>query len=327
MRLKRIDVFRLFAIYMVVWAHSQFFDGIKAESVFSQGLEIGIVLVARFSMQFFFIVSGYFVGGKIIENQSRALSIAWKQTQKLLPIFLVWFAVYALEDPQAFMKLAMKDPLALILEGPRLHLWFLVSMILTIWLFAVWPLNKKGSSFLVFGMVLYIMGLLGGPYINAPIGVDLHFNTRDGVFFSTLFFAIGVLISSWKPRVGPALAWGIYFAGFVIFSLETFFLWATWSMLPVRHDYLIGSVPYGIGAFFMALTARRETKLDTLAAPYSKYVLGIYVSHLLFLDLWKPLGVLIHPVLWSFLFPILVFGSSLLAVILLSKTPLRRFVI
>jgi len=326
-RLKRIDIFRLFAIFMIVWAHSQFFDGIKAESVFAQGLEIGVVLVARFSIQFFFIVSGYFVGGKIIEDSSRAIQIAWKQTKKMLPIFLVWSVVYALENPQALIRLATKDPIALIFEGPRLHLWFLVSMMLTVWLFAIWPLNKKGYSFLIFGAVLYIIGLLGGSYIYTPIGMDLDFNTRNGIFFSALFFAIGVLIAVRKPNVSPAIAWGTYFAGFATYSLEAYFLWAKWSMLPIRHDYLIGSIPYGIGAFLVALTARRETKLDIILAPFNKYVLGIYVSHLLFLDLWKPLGATVNPILWSFLFPVLIFGSSLLAIVLLSKTPLRRFVV
>jgi len=123
------------------------------------------------------------------------------------------------------------------------------------------------------------------------------------------------------------LAWGLYLGGFAIFSFETYFLWANWSALPIRHDYLIGSIPYGIGAFLIAFTAKRETKLDNLLAPYGKYVLGIYVSHLLFLDLLKPLGVSLDPVLWGFLFPILVFGSALLAVILLSKTPLRSIVV
>jgi surface polysaccharide O-acyltransferase-like enzyme len=190
----------------------------------------------------------------------------------------------------------------------------------------LWPLNKKGNSFLVFGAIAYILGLLGGSYQITPVGLNLDFNTRNGIFFSALFFAIGVLIYVKKPQVSPALAWGLYLAGFALFSFEVYFLWANWSVLPIRHDYVIGSIPYGIGAFLIAYTAKRETRLDTFLAPYGKYVLGIYVSHLLFLDLLRPLGASFNPAIWNFLFPILVFGSSLLAVILLSKTPLHRFV-
>jgi surface polysaccharide O-acyltransferase-like enzyme len=326
LRLKRIDVSRLLAIYMVIWAHCQFFDGIKAESVQTKGLELIVVILMRSTMQFFFIVSGYFAGGKILENPSEKFALAWKYTKKLLLIFLVWCGIYGIENPEHFVRLATKHPIELIFEGTRIHLWFLVALFLAIWLFALWPLNKKGYSFIIFGAIIYTIGLLGGSYQITPVGLNLDFNTRNGVFFSALFFAIGVLMYSKKLRVSPAVAWGLYLGGLVLFSLETYLLWAHWSALPIRHDYLIGSVPYGIGAFFIAFIAIGETKVDTLLAPYGKYVLGIYVSHLLFLDLLKPLGASFNPAVWNFLFPVLVFGSSLLAVILLSRTPLRRFV-
>ena len=326
MRLKRIDTFRVFAIFMVAWSHSQFFDGINAESTFSQGLEIAVVLVARFSMQFFFIASGYFLGGRILENLPQKFTIAWKYSKKLLLFFIVWSAIFALENIPSFFRLVKKDPVTLLFEGTRIHLWFLMALFLAIWLFAIWPFNKKGYSFLVFGLVVYLIGLLGGSYQITPIGFDLHFNSRNGIFFSVLFFAIGVLIYNKKPQVSPAVVWGLYLGGFALFSLETYFLWIYWSALPIRHDYLLGSIPYGIGAFLLAYMAKRETKIDNVLAPCGKYVLGIYVSHLLFLDLWKPLGAMFPPLIWIFILPLLVFGSSFLAVWALSKTPLRRFV-
>jgi peptidoglycan/LPS O-acetylase OafA/YrhL len=340
MRLKRIDVFRLLAIYLVIWAHSQFFDGIKAETLPAKGIELGAVLALRSTMQFFFIVSGYFVGGKIIEQSEHRFATAWKYSKKLLLAFVVWCAIYAVWNavyllrsaPLSkyalyFINLATKNPVNLIFEGTRIHLWFLMSLFLTIWLFALWPLDKKGKSFLAFGALLFAIGLLGGSYQITPIGIHLEFNTRDGIFFSTLFFAIGVLVYLHKPQVSPALAWGLYLGGFALFSLETYFLWANWSALPIRHDFLISSIPYGVGAFFIAFTAKRETKLDTLLAPYGKYVLGIYASHLIFLDMWKPLGDAMNPILWAFLLPVLVFTTALMAVILISKTPLKSIVV
>lgn len=327
MRLKRIDLFRLFAIYLIVWAHTQYFDGIKAETTLARGLELGVILIARSSIQFFFIASGYFLGAKILDNESQKFSIAWKYTKKLLLIFVFWCVIYALENLRAFRQLAIKDPITLLFEGSRLHLWFLVSLILVVWLFALWPMDKKGKSFLIFGAGLFAVGLLGGAYSTTPIGFTLDFNTRDGIFFGTLFFAIGVLLHIRKPQVSPSLAWGLYLSGGVIFALEMYLLWANWSANPITHDYLLGSLPYGIGVFLVALTAKHETKLDRLLAPYGKYVLGIYVSHLLLLDLFRPIGAMFHPLLWGFMFPLLVFSTTLLAVILLSKTPLRTFLI
>ncbi|MEW5939211.1 MAG: acyltransferase [Chloroflexota bacterium] len=327
MRLKRIDAFRLLAISLIVWAHSQYFNGINPNTPIEKGIEWGVTLAARWSIQFFFLVSGYFVGGKIARQTGPAPALAWKYTKKLLLIFLAWSVIYALEDPRAALELARKEPLTLLFEGTRLHLWFLMSMALTIWLFALWPLDKKGYSFAIFGALLLLVGLLGGSYQITPIGLDLHFNTRNGIFFSLLFFAIGVLASVKQWKVSPALAWGLFVGGFLLFALETYFLWANWTLLPIRHDYLIASVPYGIGAFFVALSAKRDTKLDAFLAPLAKYVLGIYVSHLLVLDLLKPLGALFDPILWAFLYPALIFGITLAGVYLLTKTPLRVIVV
>jgi hypothetical protein len=147
MRLKRIDVFRLFAIYMVVWAHTQFFDGIKAESSMEKGLELGVDLIVRASMQFFFIASGYFLGGRIFENPSQKFATAWKYSKKLLLFFVFWCAIYGIENPQYFMRLVTKDPVTLIFEGTRIHLWFLVALFLVHLVICIVAFEQKGQLF------------------------------------------------------------------------------------------------------------------------------------------------------------------------------------
>jgi surface polysaccharide O-acyltransferase-like enzyme len=326
MRLKRIDLFRVFAIYWIIWAHSQFFDGITPATPFAKGIELGVNLTVRWTMQFFFIVAGYFVGAKMAREPEKKFSIAWNYTKKLLLIFVVWSVIYTIEDPQSVLQMARKEPLELFFGGARIHLWFLMAMTLAIWLFAIWPLDKKGYSFLAFGSFLFLIGLLGGSYQVTPIGVDLGFNTRNGIFFSVLFFAIGVLISVKQWRVGPAVAWILFVGGCALFGLESYFLWANWTLLPIRHDYLFASIPYGIGAFFVPFNAKRDTKLDERLAPLAPYVLGVYVSHLLVLDLLQPLGAIFDPILWAFLLPALIFVITLTGVYLLSKTPLQSLV-
>lgn len=327
MRLKRIETVRLITMFLIVWAHTQFFDGIKAEPRSAAAFgEIAVTIVVRYSIQFFCIVSGFFLGGKIVDNPSQARAIAWKYSQKLLLLFLFWSVVYAVENPEAFMRLLTKDPITLIFEGTRIHLWFLMSLSLALWLFALWPLDRKGNSFLISAFALNALGLLGGSYLPTPIGINLDFNTRNAIFFSALYFGLGAWIHVKRPNVGPTLAWGIFLFGQAMFCLEVYFLYANWSSLPIRHDYLVSSIPFGLGAFLVAFTARRETKFDSALEPYSKYVLGIYVAHMLVLDLWKPLGAYFPHIVWFFVMPVLVFGSTLLGIILLSKTPLRRFV-
>lgn len=327
MRFKRIDVFRLVAIFIVIWAHAQFFDGVKPEGAFASGLELTVVIAMRCTMQFFFIASGYFVGGKIMEAPGATFGLTWKYLRKLLLVFAGWSFLYALQSPFKFMQVVREDPEKLFFEGTRIHLWFLVALFLAILLFKLWPFDKKGNSFLLFGLGLFAVGLLGGSYAITPIGMDLHFNTRNAIFFSVPFFAIGVHLYVKKPSITPRAAWGIFLFGLVLFSVETYILWARWSALPIRHDYLLGSIPYGTGFFLIAYAARKKARLDDILAPYSKYVLGIYASHILFLDLWAPWGKYFDPISWGFLLPILVFVSSLLTVMIISKTPLKWMVL
>ena len=277
-------------------------------------------------MPFFFIVSGYFVGGKIIQEPSKAISTASKYTKRLAKVFLFWCVIYAVAQPQSFLSLLQEAPIKLLLEGTSVHLWFLVSLILTIWLFALWPFGKKSVHFLLLGGALYVYGLLGGSYKVTPLGFEAIFNTRNGIFFSTLFFAIGVAFHNRMPRVGKLMAAGLAFTGLAIFCLEAYYLRAQWSVPPINHDYLLGTIPGGVGVFLLVF-AHRDSRIARFVGQYGQYVLGIYVSHMAFIDLWRPFGSFAQATAWQFIFPVLVFGSSLLASMIMSKTALRRVVV
>ncbi len=325
MRLQRIDAFRVYSTLLIVFAHTQYFGGVDLSLPFTKAFSIAIVTIARSTIQFYFIVSGFFLGGKIIESPGQAIPMAWKYTWRLLIVFVSWSILYGLAQPQGFLLLLERDPLRLIFEGTKVHLWYLPSLILTIWLFALWPFDRKSWQFLAFGGVLFIVGMLGGAYKATDIGINLHFNTRDGIFFSTLFFGIGAYFHHKRPQVGKAAALGIYLFGLALFALESWYLWSQWEMDPIKNDYVFGSVAYGIGAFLIAYLFR-ENRLDRMVAPYAKYVLGIYVSHLFVLETLKRYNHLVNPILWQLLLPIVVFFFTLLCMALIARTPFRRVI-
>jgi surface polysaccharide O-acyltransferase-like enzyme len=204
-------------------------------------------------------------------------------------------------------------------------LWFLVSLILTAWLYALWPFRRDDRTFLVLGAVLYIIGLLGGSYRLMPLGLDLQFNTRDGIFFSTLFFAIGIAFRNRTPQVSKPFAIGMALTGLVLYTLEALFLKLQWDLSPRFHDYLLGTVPFGVGVALLALS-QPDSDLDRRVGAYGQYVLGIYAVHLLFMDWLSPIGLLVGPLVWQLTSPVLIFGLSLVTSIFLAKTPLRRVV-
>jgi fucose 4-O-acetylase-like acetyltransferase len=326
LRWQRIDSFRLYAILLIVWGHIQLLSTIHGAGPIAKIAELTLAIGARFTMPFFFILAGYFTGGKIAREPSKAVSVARAYTARLAVVFLFWCFIYALEQPQNFLNLVREQPIKFIFEGSRPHLWFLVSLILTVWLYALWPFHKSHKSFLALGAVLYVIGLLGGSYNVTPIGFDMHFNTRDGFFLSTLFFAIGVAFHNRMPRISKKMALGIAVGGLAIFSLEAFYLRIQWNLSPCCHDYLLGTIPFGVGVTLLALS-RPDSSIDRLVGPYGQYTLGVYASHLLFMDLLEPVGSFVDPLVWQLVAPIPIFCLALLTSIILARTPLRRVVI
>jgi surface polysaccharide O-acyltransferase-like enzyme len=238
---------------------------------------------------------------------------------------LFWCAIYALEAPRAFVSLLRSEPVALLFEGTRVHLWFLVSLLLAVCMFALWVRRRGIRSFLVLGAILYAIGLLAGAYKVTPIGFDIHFQTRNGIFFTTLYFAIGVAFFRKEPRVSTRISLGLVFGGLALFCIEAALINRISGVSPASLDYLVGSVPFGVGVALLAL-AQPASSIDRLVAPLGRYALGVYASHMLFVDLLWPIGAFAHPLVWQPLFPLLVFGLSLFTAIILGRTSLRRVV-
>ncbi len=326
MRRYRLDSFRLLTLFLIVVGHIEFFGDLNNTGFIMRAIRPTVTMGARFAIPLFVIISGYFVGGKIAAQPAQAKALAIKYTRRLLVAFLFWSVVYAVEQPQHFLELWRDQPYLLLLEGTRLHLWYLMSLIITIWLFALWPLDKNASSFLIFGAVLYLIGLLGGAYAPTPIGFDLHIPARDGPFFTTLFFAVGVAFRRKLPAISMWQAAGIALLGLGLFVAEGLVLRQFWSVPITENDFLLGSVPYGIGVTLMAFKGT-DNAFDRVIGRYGAYMLGIYTSHLLFLDLLKPLGANIQPLLWLGIYSILVFGAALLLSVGLGKTRLRSLVV
>jgi surface polysaccharide O-acyltransferase-like enzyme len=156
------------------------------------------------------------------------------------------------------------------------------------------------------------------------VGVDLHLYTRDAVFLSTIFFAFGTLWRAHMPGIGRRGALALAAAGWVLGGGEALFLARYDPSLPILADYLVGTVALGAGLTLLAFQS--SSALDARVARFAPCVLGIYVSHLLFFALLKPLGGFVDPALWVLAFPTLVFLCALALTALLLRTPLRVLV-
>ncbi len=323
MRLPRVDAFRVYSMLLILFAHMQYFGRVDFDAAFTRPISVVIVVVARATIQFFFIAAGFFLGGQILTAPEQARSLAWKYTSRLLFIFAFWCLVYEWLNPGGFLILLKNDPLRLTFEGTRLHLWYLPALILSVWMYALWPQSSRGSwGFVAFTFGLSVIGLLAGAYRHSALGLDMEFNARNGPFFGPLFFGIGAYLQS-RPRPKPNTAVWLYLLGLFLFSVESYFLWARWGMDPIKNDYLLGSIPMGIGFFLFALLFD-ASRLDKLIAPLGKYMFGIYLIHLAILEYWlKRYHASFDPLIWQLTLPLILGVVSLALVYVISRTPLR----
>lgn len=303
MRITSIDTLRVVAILAVVAIHAFAFWPYPA-------LYDVVQLLARFAVPFFFAASGYLFSQKHLNKAVTWQSIAFP-VRRIMVVFVIWSCIYAiapvvipknwsvlsqqgLVDPLLQqINLTLHDlavrPLFYVFEGPGFHLWFLPSLAMSLALLAVALHYQRLGTFVILGLGLFILGLLAKAYANTSWGWHVNFNARNGLFFSTVFVAIGAWLAQRpdKPSNGYALI--IFTLGYLLQFFEAQYLHALNPQMPVTgNDFLIGTLPLGIGALLIAL-ARPSLGECTQIHRFAPYVLGIYVVHIIVRDFLEPI--------------------------------------
>ena len=172
---------------------------------------------------------------------------------------------------------------------------------------------------------LYVWGLLAGSYAATPVGVAVNYKAYVGPFVSTLFFVIGAEMAWMQRRMSLNAALFLVGAGFVLHMLEAYMLWSCYGAPWASHDFLLGTVMFGMGVVALALAIPSMGE-GTVLARFGPYMLGVYVVHALFVELSGRFNV--HHVLWEAGRPVAVFVASLLFTILLAQSKtLKRVVV
>ena len=339
MRINRIDSFRTAAILAVICIHTKPFLVPDSSSLPYKLSGILINQGGRFAVPFFLIISGYLFGCKLTQGVD-PFELGKRYSSKILPIFFFWDLVYLLSPALTDNVLKygvlrpiywnarnlIRNPLDLVFQGTKIHLWFMVSLLMALWALAFMVhLNVRLRNVFAFSAALYCLGLLGGSYATTPIGINLHFNTRDFIFLSMLCITIGWALSQHEVKYLYRLAVMLICVGLAVHMTEAYFLWKYWQVNPTKHDYLIGTIFFATG---VALLSLRNTKNDkeTIFSRSGRYTLGIYGGHYVFVDMLEPVGHYMPIDLWQIVFPVLVYALSLTAAIALSRTRFRKFV-
>lgn len=300
-RIDSVDVFRLLAILAVIGIHAAPVR-VDGAGEMASYFHVGINQLSRFAVPFFFVISGYFWGAKI-RGGADVVATSLKTARRIGVIFVAWsliylvplnldaFHSYGLSGPLKAVywrfENLLQDPVSLIFNGTKFHLWFLPSLLCALIVCATFVHLRQSLLLLLLSVGLYLFALLTRPYVDTPLGVSFGFNTRNGPFISTLLFATGYFLSAHRTSE----KWLFY--GFLIFScgavmhlMEVFYLWSVFGVHP-NQDFVVGTYFMGTGMAMAALSNHGLVKIKALGQ-LGRITLGIYASHLIFVEMLKP---------------------------------------
>lgn len=294
---------------------------------------------ARFAVPFFFTMSGYFWAQKFNDDPANHAPTI-KMVRRIAFILFAWSIIYLLPTNivDAFTHGALgpvkqiywnvtnvvTHPLETVLQGTKTHLWFLMGLLSSLLISAVMLRYRQHRALAILAVALYAIGLAGKAYCDTPVGFHSEFNFRNGPFFSLIFFVTGYFLNlrtrgkNWLP-LGLLIA----SAGLLLHFAELRMLQSTWGT-TMKQDYVIGTYFFGLGAAMMALSGSRYLAFPQ-AASIGPYVLGIYASHLIFVDLLRPLDQhFAGSAIWALSYVVIVFLLSYALVRLMASYNVTR---
>lgn len=336
MRLASVDFMRVVAMCGVIVIHTKPFE--QYESSVANYLFVLGNQGARFAVPFFFIVAGYLWMEKTKGGNSLC-AISMDYAKRIMWVFVFWSFIYGVEAAvpvrlllnygvasimtplQEYVRSLWESPGAFLFQGSRGHLWFLPALLCAVLITAAFLHLKLQSLLLPVATGLYLFGVLAGSYSSTPVGISVPFRSYLGPFVGTLFFVLGTEASRRDLHVSIQMAVLIFVAGFVAHMLEVLWLWQVFHVAPAVHDHLFGTVLFGVGAAAIAL-AKPVWGNGTLLAKWGPYMLGVYVVHVLFVDIMSRFR--INHVLWDVAFPVAVFGAALGFTVLAARSRLVK---
>lgn len=341
-RIQTVDVIKVLAIFAVITIHTKPFE-LTPEAIGStySFLEVLINQLSRFAVPFFFVVSGFFWGRKI-RQEELVVKVSFHTMLRIGGLFLFWSLIFLLpynmslavdggwsavwENTKANFLWTFENPIRPILYGTKYHLWFLSALIFAIVISSTFLFLKWEKILYVFTGGLFLLGLIGGAYKETMLGMDVGLNTRNGPFLSSFLFAIGYYLSAKTPDKSWYVKglWLIFIGAAIHFSeillLEKFY------QMTLMPDYVFGTLIMGLGVSLVALSNHERLISDRLSS-IGKLSLGLYAVHVIFVDNLGIIDKQIDHIAWEVGYPVIVFILSWLSVILMSKNRYLKKVI
>lgn len=327
-----VDLFRFIAIIGVIAIHSAPFSlPSYAEQNNYKYAYVLINQMARFAVPFFFIISGFFWGVKIRKEQSVS-DIAMPTIKKITFLFVIWsliylfpFNFYGMSIQAIYLSLyenimmAFNHPLNILLHGTSGHLWFLSGLVFCLIVSSLFAYFKCFKLLIFISLLLYTIGVVIRVYYASIEGLSESISIPNIPFFTLIFFVSGYCLSGIKATYTWAV-YGVVLAilGAAVHFYEVYWLWSVYDVNPGAHSFVFGTYFFGLGIALIALSNHPLLQVKLLGK-LGGFTLGIYVIHMIFIDLLKPLDHYFNGVWWELSYTFVIYLLSLLSILYLNR--------
>lgn len=251
-------------------------------------------IFVRWIVPFFFIVTGYF-----LKEDFRSFA---KYLIHIFGQYLFWTLLYAIVlgydiwSPWRFAS-ALRS-------GVVFHLWYYPTLMICVAF--VWSLGhvfKDSKWIIAICFVLFLMAVMGHTLINVTAfdffnnGPVMRFHhrvigettTRDGIFWGSMYIAIGMVLKRNKDSQLLQIRnykrfLIVFFAFFILNSLEE---WAVIYYNTGEKDILFGTIPVSTMLFVVGLNRVMNREWGEFLRTVGN---AVYVTHYLFLYFFMKKG-------------------------------------
>lgn len=275
-----LDAFKILAALLVVAIHTSPLTTYTPDGDFLLTRSL-----ARVAVPFFFMVTGHFVLGGVLEGKA-PFSPLWRQVKKILRLYLIAVLLYIPVGIYAghYQDLTPLSALRLLVfDGTFYHLWYFPACATGLVLLFLLARVVRGKGLVAVVAVLYLIGLFGDSYYGLsamlpPVaaayeaGFQVFSYTRNGLFMAPIFLLMGAKLGR-KPSPVPAAVNGLGLAlSLVLLSAEAFLLR---HFALQRHDSMYLLLPV-VMVFLYRLLLAWKIQAPTACRTLSTWV---YILH------------------------------------------------
>lgn len=321
-----VDLLRLVFAIAVMMIHTMALESISKDLWIATSMGI-----CRLAVPFFFIVSGYFLYKRIQSPKEPKTTL-----KRLLILYATWVLIESITLFPIVLNILKMPLITIIIRflfiGVTGSLWYISSLIITIFIIA--PLLKKDKilPLLIIGLILYLFGACVdtyyGLFMKTMIGPLIKgYNAivmlpQVGINESMLFISLGALINKYKLNEKIKNS-GILSIIFIIILLVEALILNKNGIAKDANMYLSPIIAAPL-IFIWAINYNKDIRAKVSKA-CREYSVGLYCSHqIIMLGLGKFVPILFANTVIRF---ILTLCFSALIITIVRKTKLKKILL